>query len=87
VGGSGWRRLLQFSSVNWNTGKVTLDIGAVDYLLSGEGGGDLAKHNIYELSECHGHYHFMHYGSFTFGDENVTTSSKRGFCLVRAPIV
>ncbi len=81
VGGSGWRRLLQFSSVNWNTGKVTLDIGAVDYLLSGEGGGDLAKHNIYELSECHGHYHFMHYGSFTFGDENVTTSSKRGFCL------
>lgn len=80
VGGAGWRRLLQFSSVNWNTGKATLEIGAVDYLLSGMGDGDLAKHHIYEFSECHQHYHFMHYGSFTYGPQE-TSNSKRGFCL------
>lgn len=80
VGGVGWRRLLQFSSINWNTGNTTLDIGAVDYLLSGMGDGDLAKHHIYEFSACHEHYHFMHYGTFTFGT-NDPASSKRGFCL------
>jgi hypothetical protein len=80
VGGAGWRRLLQFSSVNWNTGAKTLEIGAVDYLLSGMGDGDLASHHIYEYSECHKHYHFMHYGSFTFGSQT-PSNSKRGFCL------
>ena len=80
VGAPGWRRLLQFSSINWNTGKKTLDIGAVDYLLSGMGDGELAKHHIYEYSECHKHYHFMHYGSFTFGAQQ-PSNSKRGFCL------
>ncbi len=71
---------LQFSSINWNTGKKTLDIGAVDYLLTGEPDGELAKHHIYEYSECHKHYHFMHYGTFTYGDQQ-PASSKRGFCL------
>jgi hypothetical protein len=80
VGAPGWRRLLQFSSVNWNTGSTTLEIGAVDYLVSGMGGGDLAAHGIYELSECHQHYHFMHYGTFTYGNQEMP-SSKRGFCL------
>jgi hypothetical protein len=80
VGAPGWRRLLQFSSINWNIGKQTLDIGAVDAELTGMGGGDLAAHHIYEFSECHQHYHFMHYGTFTFGDQQ-PSSSKRGFCL------
>ena len=80
VGAPGWRRLLQFSSINWNTGNKTLDIGAVDYLLTGEPDGELAKHHIYEYSECHKHYHFMHYGTFTYGDQQ-PASSKRGFCL------
>lgn len=80
VGAPGWRRLLQFSSINWNTGKKTLDIGAVDYLLEGSPDGELASHHIYEFSECHEHYHFMHYGTFTFGDQQ-PASSKRGFCL------
>jgi hypothetical protein len=80
VGAAGWRRLLQFSSINWNTGKKTLDIGAVDYLIEGVPDSDLAKHHIYEYSECHKHYHFMHYGSFTFGEQQ-PSNSKRGFCL------
>ena len=80
VGAAGWRRLLQFSSINWNTGAKTLDIGAVDYLIAGMPDGELAKHNIYEFSECHEHYHFMHYGDFTFGPQK-PSNSKRGFCL------
>ncbi len=79
VGAGGWRRLLQFSSVNWNTGKKTLDIGPVNYLVAESSEGDLAKHHVYEYSDCHKHYHFMHYGAFTFGDE--PSNSKRGFCL------
>ncbi len=80
VGGAGWRRLLQFSSVNWNIGKKTLDIGAVEPLVAGMGDDELANHHIYEYSECHEHYHFMHYGDFTYGDQK-PANSKRGFCL------
>jgi hypothetical protein len=80
VGAAGFRRLLQFSSVNWNTGKKALDIGAVDALLTGSGDGDLARHHIYEYSACHRHYHFMHYGSFTLGAQQ-PSNGKRGFCL------
>jgi len=80
VGGAGWRRLLQFSSVNWNIGKKTLDIGAVEPLVAGMGSDDLANHHIYEYSECHEHYHFMHYGDFSYGDKQ-PANSKRGFCL------
>ena len=79
VGAPGWRRLLQFSSINWNTGAKTLDIGAVDYLIEGMPDGELAKHHMYEFSECHQHYHFMHYGLFTFGAQ--PSNGKRGFCL------
>lgn len=80
VGGAGFRRLLQFSSINWNVGRKSLDIGSIDYLLSGMGDGALTEHHIYEYSECHKHYHFMHYGEFTFGDQK-PSNSKRGFCL------
>jgi hypothetical protein len=80
VGAAGWRRLLEFSSVNWNIGKKTLDIGPIDALITGMGNGDLAKHNVYEYSECHKHYHFMHYGDFSYGPSDMA-NSKRGFCL------
>ena len=80
VGAPGWRRLLEFSSINWNLGTKTMAIGKIDYNLSGMITGPLAMHNVYEFSACHMHYHFMHYGSFTFGDQP-TPNSKRGFCL------
>jgi hypothetical protein len=81
VGGPGWRRLLQFSSVNWNVGVKTLEIGAIDYLVTDAGPTELANHNIYEYSACHGHFHFMHYGNFTYGEQQSAANSKRGFCL------
>nr|MBA3453963.1 hypothetical protein [Deltaproteobacteria bacterium] len=77
VGAPGWRRLLQFSTSDKNTGTKTLDIGPVDYYLSGQNG-YLDEWGIFELSACHQHYHFKHYGDFHFGPE---IERKNGFCL------
>ncbi len=79
VGGPGWRRLLQFDASVKNLGAAALDIGDVDYYLEGAGT-SLGDHNIYEFSECHQHYHFSHYGDFTYGD-GPQTGQKRAFCL------
>jgi hypothetical protein len=80
VGGPGWRRLLQFTGSDKNVGAMPLDIGAIDYFMDGSVASQLIDHNVYEFSTCHGHYHFMHYGTFSFGDDP-HTNSKRGFCL------
>jgi hypothetical protein len=75
---SGWRRLLQFSAADRNYGAKTLEIGDIDYFVEGNGT-ELSRQGIFEYSECHQHYHFKHYGTFSFGD--VTTNQKMGFCL------
>ena len=80
VGGPGWRRLLQFTGSDKNVGTEPLDIGAIDYFMDGSVASQLIAHNVYEFSTCHGHYHFMHYGKFSFGDDP-NTNAKRGFCL------
>ncbi|HEY8076549.1 MAG TPA: lysyl oxidase family protein [Labilithrix sp.] len=79
VGGTGWRKLLQFSTADRNTGTTALNIGYVDYF-NQDGGSSLSQHNVFEYSACHKHYHFTHYGTFSFGG-NESTTSKRGFCL------
>src|SRR2546428_700262 len=78
VGEPGWRRLLQFNVGDRNYGAKTLEIGDIDYFIEGNGT-ELSRQGIYEYSICHHHYHFKHYGSFTFGDE--PTNHKMGFCL------
>jgi hypothetical protein len=80
VGDSGWRQLLTFPTGDLNSGTKALDIGRVDYFHK-EGGSLLATHGVYELSACHGHYHFSHYGSFTLGDGSKAITHKQGFCL------
>jgi Lysyl oxidase len=80
VGGPGWRRLLQFDASVKNVGGRALDIGDVDYYISGKGT-SLDQHHIYEYSACHRHYHFSHYGDFTFGAGQGQTGQKRAFCL------
>jgi len=73
----GWRRLLMFSSIVQNDGTAALDLGdpanpANPYVQS----------NVFAYSPCHHHYHFSHYGIFTYvvpGHTN--TGSKRAFCL------
>ncbi len=80
VGGTGWRRLLQFATADRNTGTTALNIGAVDYFITTDAGTALSQHNVFEYSACHHHYHFTHYGTFSFNGDTATTS-KRGFCL------
>jgi hypothetical protein len=80
VGGTGWRRLLQFDASVHNVGGSALAIGDVDYYLEG-GGTLLADHNIFEYSECHEHYHFSYYGDFTFESSGEQTGNKQAFCL------
>ena len=78
VGASGWRRLLQFSTADSNNGNATLAIGSVDYFGEDDAGTPLSKHGVFEWSACHEHFHFTHYGSFSYGAGN---TAKRGFCL------
>lgn len=82
VTGTGWRRLLQFATSDENVGNRTLTIGGVDYTLSGHPG-ELDTHNLFELSECHGHYHFKYYGDFHWDDGRggQVVNAKKGFCL------
>jgi hypothetical protein len=80
VGGSGWRRLLQFATADRNTGTQDLVIGSVDYFHQTDGGTTLSQHNVFEWSACHHHYHFTHYGSFDFNNDP-NANHKRGFCL------
>jgi len=77
VQGTGWRKLLQFGAADRNRGATTLEIGDIDYFVYGNET-DLTKRGIYEYSSCHNHYHFKHYGSFTFGE---VVNHKMGFCL------
>ncbi len=80
IGAPGWRRVLQFNSSDQNRGKQTLDIGAVDYYLTGkETLND--KYNIFDLHECHQHYHFSRYGQFSFDAPGANVTNKQGFCL------
>jgi hypothetical protein len=80
VGGTGWRRLLQFATSDENVGESTLTIGGVDYTVSGHSG-ELDSHNLFELSPCHGHYHFKYYGDLGWSGGGSAVNSKLGFCL------
>jgi hypothetical protein len=81
VGGSGWRRLLQFNASEQNLGAKPVDIGNVDYFVDNpDVSTPNANHHVYEYSSCHHHYHFSHYATFTYGGDP-TLGSKRAFCL------
>jgi hypothetical protein len=80
VGGTGWRRLLQFATSDENVGSRALTIGGVDYTLSGHHG-ELDTHNLFEISPCHQHYHFKYYGQLGFSGAGPVLNTKMGFCL------
>jgi hypothetical protein len=81
VTGSGWRRLLMFNASEKNTGVAPLHVGDIDYYLEDPDNPTAnEEHNIYEFSECHGHYHFSHYATFSYGADP-DLGSKRAFCL------
>jgi len=85
IGGFGWRRLLYFDAVDRNVGTVDLDMETTDFVNAGIAQTPPAQeiaHGLYEYSSCHHHYHFRHFGNFSFQTgSQVPTSSKRGFCI------
>ena len=70
---NGWRRLLMFSATVENNGSDMIHIGVVNDLNS-----PWQKAHIFEWGACHKHYHFSHYGVFSYG---TAPGSKRAFCL------
>lgn len=80
VGGSGWRKLLMFPTADLNIGAHPLDIGLVDYFHT-KNGTTLSDHGMFELSACHHHYHFSHYGTFRLGEGSDAINRKNGFCM------
>ena len=75
VGGVGWRRLLQFDASVVNQSSRALALGVITPH------SELVKQNMFEFSACHGHFHFSHYGSFSFGKGMNQLNSKKAFCL------
>jgi hypothetical protein len=62
-------------------GSEAVHIGDVNYYLDDElNDNPNANHHVYEYSECHNHYHFNHFATFTYGDDP-NLGSKRAFCL------
>lgn len=81
VGGTGWRRLLQFNASEKNVGDAPVNIGDIDYFLDDpESTTPNANHHVYQFSSCHNHYHFNYFATFTYGDDP-DLGSKRAFCL------
>jgi len=73
----GWRRLLMFSAIVQNDGTAAMDLG--DPFNSAN---PYVQSNVFAYSPCHHHYHFSHYGVFTYGvPGDTSTGSKRAFCL------
>lgn len=72
VGGPGWRRLLLFNASIRNSGAQPLYAGNT------EDGSPALEHNLFEFSACHEHYHFRHYGDFSYGS---APGDKRAFCV------
>jgi hypothetical protein len=81
VGGTGWRRLLQFNASEQNVGTEPVHIGNVDYFLDKPNEPTPnANHHVYQYSECHQHFHFNYFATFTYGGDK-DLGSKRAFCL------
>jgi hypothetical protein len=72
VGGSGWRRLLQFTATAYNIGGAALHIGPVT---------EDPTINVFRYNSCHAHYHFDFYGTFAFDAGDVANASKQAFCV------
>lgn len=75
VGGSGWRRLLQFDATVQNLGAVPAEIGDVGPTSA------VVRNNMVSFSQCHQHMHFNHYGKFSVDGAGQQLGSKRAFCL------
>ena len=73
VGGSGWRRLLQFDATVYNVGGQPLHIGPVIT--------EDPQRNAFRYDACHDHVHFSNYGEFSLDDVPGAVGGKRAFCV------
>lgn len=73
VTGTGWRRLLQFDATVHNVGTETFFIGPVV--------AEDSEHNLFVYNSCHDHFHFSHYGLFSFAGLDQLLKSKQAFCV------
>lgn len=69
----GWRRVLMFSAILQNNGMGDLAVGSPTDTTN-----PFVQANDFEFSQCHGHYHFSHYGTFNYAG---LPGAKRAFCL------
>jgi len=74
----GERRLLRFTVTTPNIGDADVYIGDPnEHYAAGDG--------LYELSTCHGHYHFRNYAEYRLisaADNKTWRSAKAGFCML-----
>jgi len=73
VGGTGWRRVLTFTTYTPNSGSRDLTMGVP------------SNHpDLFHYSECHNHYHFDGYATYELVDDGgiVATGHKQAFCLL-----
>jgi hypothetical protein len=73
----GLRRLIRFSVMTPNIGNEDIYVGDPnEHIAAGD--------DLFELAECHKHYHFRHYATYELigtGGE-VWKAAKRGFCML-----
>jgi hypothetical protein len=77
--GGGWRHVLMFNATGYNVGSAPVHIGNINYFVENVDT-QVEDHGVFELSSCHRHYHFKHYGDFLFSG-GTTINKKNGFCL------
>jgi hypothetical protein len=66
-----------FSAIVQNDGTAALDLGDPSNPAN-----PYAQSNVFAYSQCHQHYHFSHYGVFSYVVPGlIRTGSKRAFCL------
>ena len=74
----GERRLLRFTVTTPNIGDADVYIGDPDEHYAADDG-------LYELSTCHGHYHFNNYAEYKLisaSDGKTWRAAKAGFCML-----
>ena len=70
----GFRRLLRFNTVTPNIGNADMYMG-----------NPAANEDLFEYSDCHGHYHFVGYAQYLLLDargQTVAQGRKQAFCLL-----
>lgn len=81
----GTHKVLRFTVTTPNIGDADVYIGSpLDHMDPNGDGNFSDSDGLFELAECHAHFHFQHYATYELldGAGNVWKSAKRGFCML-----